>query len=435
MDDDYDDGGVDEIDYDSGAADYENDANEGGVNLEDNFIEAETAPDPIEAYKMIIELEISNSDERKWSYKSYEKLCQIYIKKLDFDSFKSNFDELLKMHPKVDDMDKQDTVREIALVLNDLKNIDFEKKVFQEMIDQYKDKELERDYIETSLDYAKRLFGLNEYASLSHLVPELLQYIDGLSAGETYKSIKLEFLVMEIQLYKEENKINEIKPIYRDCVKLMQDQTFEDKRLTAIVSEEGGKMNFRQLEFDKALQKFKLAFHNYKDSGILSASISSLKYAFLTSMMSRNQSAIVSVDEANAYKNDQSLMALVELFQAYGEMNMNLINKIWNEKIKGKEKDIFIVENLDEILHNIRLNFIINKLKSYDACKFSTLVDELGITKIEIVAMLFQLSKEQTAYDIQLNFIEDTVLIKKNGGLESGADLLDNYHSWFRLFN
>ncbi|MCQ2820590.1 MAG: hypothetical protein MJ252_25270 [archaeon] len=430
MDDDYD-PGDEVIEYNSEGGDYDNQS-EGGVNLEDNFIEAESAPDPIEAYKMIIELEISNSDSRKWSYKSYEKLCQIYIKKMDFDSFKENFDKLLELHPKIDDVDKQDTVREISFVLNDLKNIDFEKKIFQEMMSQYKEKELERDYIDTSLDYAKRLFSLNDYASLKELVPELLSFMDNLPGSESYKEMRLELLVMQIQLYKEENKINEIKPIYRECVKLMEDQTFEDKRLTAIINEEGGKMNFRQMEFDKALQKFKLAFHSYRDCGLPSA-VSALKYAFVSSMMSRNQSAIVSPEEANIYKKDQSLVSLVELFEAYEEMDMNKINQVWKDQIQGKEQDIFIVENLDEIMHNIRLNYIIGKLKSYDSCSFNSLAKDIGISNQALITLLLQLSKSQNVYDLKLNFLDESVAIKKKD--ESGTDLMENYSNWFKLFN
>ena len=74
---DYEDYGDDEIDYDPDAVGDVDDNNEDGINLEDNFIEAEHSTDPISAYKTVIELEISNSSDHKWSYKSYEKLCQL----------------------------------------------------------------------------------------------------------------------------------------------------------------------------------------------------------------------------------------------------------------------------------------------------------------------------------------------------------------------
>ena len=64
-------------DYDEDQIEYNEDEyipqeDEGGLNLEDNYLQAENADDKIQAYKDIIDLEISNSDERKWSFKSYE---------------------------------------------------------------------------------------------------------------------------------------------------------------------------------------------------------------------------------------------------------------------------------------------------------------------------------------------------------------------------
>ena len=47
----------------------------------------------------------------------------------------------------------------------------------------------------------------------------------------------------------------------------MKDQVFEDKFLVAIINEEGGKIAMRQKDFNKALEKFKFAFHYYRDMG------------------------------------------------------------------------------------------------------------------------------------------------------------------------
>lgn len=421
----------DEYNDDYSGNDYDQpDDNDDGLNLEDNFIVAESSDDPISAYKMIIDLELSNSDERKWSYKSYEKICQIYIKQKNFDLFKENFIKLLELYSKVDDIEKQDTVRDIGIICHELKDIDFSQKIYLEMMKQFRESEFERDYLDTSLAFSKNLLNRNDFKALKELLPELLDYFSRLEETDSNNAIKLEFLVMKIEVLKEDNKINEIKPVYRECIKLMKDQTFEDKRLTAIINEEGGKMNFRQMEYDKALQKFKLSFHNYKEVGINSA-ISSLKYAFLASMMSRNKSAIVSPDEAKIYKNDQNLMNLVELFEAYEEMNIQKIYNIWTEKIKKLEKDIFITENLDEIIHHIRLNFIINKLKSFDSCKIESLTKEVSVDKKALIPLIFQISSENPELDIKLDLINNIVITNFNHMNE--ANLYQNYCSCFNL--
>ena len=76
---DYEDYGDDEIDYDPDAVGDVDDNNEDGINLEDNFIEAEHSTDPISAYKTVIELEISKTLSRNMIWKFFPEI--IYIDK------------------------------------------------------------------------------------------------------------------------------------------------------------------------------------------------------------------------------------------------------------------------------------------------------------------------------------------------------------------
>ena len=100
----------DQIDYDPDAMMQEEGNDEDQFNLENNFIEAEHSDNPIEAYNTIIEIERDNSSSFTWSYKSYEKLCLIYIKKKIFDEFKNKINKLFELYSKVDDAERQDTI-------------------------------------------------------------------------------------------------------------------------------------------------------------------------------------------------------------------------------------------------------------------------------------------------------------------------------------
>lgn len=423
--------GDDEIDYNPDEQ-MDDGGNDDEINLEDNFIEAEHSTDPITAYRTIIDLEISNSSSCKWSYKSYEKLCQLYIKAKNLEEFKKALNKLFECYSKVDEFEKQDTIRNIVFVLSDINDFTFEEKVFTEMLEQLKEKELERPYMETGLKWCKILLKLNKYDDLATLVPELMDFLASLPSDEIYKSMKLELLVMKIQLCKVENKLSEIKTLYIDAAQLMQDQIFDDKRLSGIINEEGGKIDLRNFEYDKALQKFKSAFHNYEEAGNTHQAAVVLKYAFLASMITRNRSIIVSPDEAKLYSNDTSLKAMVDLYIAYETMNINLINKIWNEQIKAKEKDPFILENINEFLHNIRLNYISNKLQAYNVCKFETLLKEIGIEKGTLIGMLMQLAKN-FKMELKVNLKEGYVELM-NQKDKSYEDLVNNFNGWLSLF-
>ena len=206
----------DQISYHSDDAN-EMDQGEDGLNLEDNFIEAEHAENPIEAYKLIIELEISNSTSHQWSFKSYEKLCQIYIKNLNFDEFKTNVDKLFELFSKVDDVDKQDTIRNIIFTLSEVKDDNFKEKILNEMLKILEDKKMERAYLDTGREYCKILLKTKKYDILNQLIPDLLKVCNS-SNDEIYKSIKLELLVIQIDLCKVSNDISTIKELYLEAI-------------------------------------------------------------------------------------------------------------------------------------------------------------------------------------------------------------------------
>jgi hypothetical protein len=131
--------------------------NDDGVNLEDMYIEAENSND-IERFKQLIELERDNSTTYHWSFKSYEKICLIYIKQNDLNNFMINFEKLINSYTKVDDCYKSDTVRNINFALHDLSNNEFSICVLKFMYKHLMEKEIDREVLNTAHQLAKILF-------------------------------------------------------------------------------------------------------------------------------------------------------------------------------------------------------------------------------------------------------------------------------------
>ena len=128
------DDGDDEIDYNPEEDMPQDDEDNGGLNLEDNFLQAENADDQIQAYKDIIDLEISNSNEKKWAFKSYEKLSIIYLKKSNIAEFEDSIKNVAANYSKVEDRDKQDTIREICTEIKLIPQKENKSKLYQIMI-------------------------------------------------------------------------------------------------------------------------------------------------------------------------------------------------------------------------------------------------------------------------------------------------------------
>ena len=192
-------------------------------------------------------------------------------------------------------------------------------------------------------------------------------------SNEIYKTTKLELLVMKIQYCDIKKMDKECRNVYYEARELNKDMIIEEFKLSAIIYEQGGKIYMRQKNFDKALENFKNSLSNFQKSGETSKSKMIMKYEILCSMISRSNTSIFSREEAKPYIDDLSLLSLVDLHEAYEEMNINKINSIWVDRILKYEKDEFILENLNEILHNIRFNYICQKLNAYKICKFETL--------------------------------------------------------------
>jgi COP9 signalosome complex subunit 2 len=361
-----------EIDYDDEYDPYANQDQDNGINFEDMFISAEFAADPVSDYLNVIELEKDNSTGCSWSFKSYEKLCLIYLKNRNLEEFKDKFEKLFDLYEKVDEYERYETIRNITFVLHDESDKEIVIEVFNFMIEKLYDREIVRAYMDTGLQFARVLFNLGRNQDLGSLLNDLLDYMDRKELNdEIYKSIRLELIVMKIQFCNLEKNLKESKLLYLDALRLNQDLTV-DARLSAIINEEGGKLHLRQKEYDLALEKFKTSFHEYQNSGN-SRAVVLLKYATLSAIIARNRKNIVSEEETTPYLNDVKFKAMKDLLSAYEEMDINKINDIWSERVSKIEDDGFIIENLNEILHNIRMNYICEKLKAYRKCTLSTL--------------------------------------------------------------
>jgi hypothetical protein len=419
-------GDDDQIDYNED--EYIPQEDEGGLNLEDNYLQAENADDPVQAYRDVIDLEISNSDERKWTYKSYVKLALIFIKKMNKDEFKKSIENIANFYSKVEDCDKQDTIRELCSEIKILTDTNLKLELFKILLQYLKDNGITREYFFVGVELCK-LYSFNKkFEDLKELLPTLMEDVDNYEDKEMVKNIKLELIIMKMQILKHEGNTIDIKSLYLEANKLMIDQVFEDKFLTGIINEEGGKIAMRQKEFDKALAKFKFAFHSYRDTGNEEEAVTVLKYAFIVSLLVLDSSTIVTKEEANLYSKHKSLMNLVSLFDAYNALDIKKVIEIWNKDIIPNEKDKFIQENKEDILYNIRINYVVRKLKAFKNCKFDMIEKEIGVKNDELIGMIMNIAKNQIA-KIKINFVKKQVEVIDEYS-DGGMRLLRNYNGW-----
>jgi len=418
----------DEIDYNPEEDMPQDDEDNGGLNLEDNFLQAENSEDQVQAYKDIIDLEISNSNEKKWSFKCYEKLSIIYLKKGDLKEFEDSIKNVAANYSKVEDRDRQDTIREICTEIKMLPQNENKSKFYSIMIKYLKEEGISREYFYVGVELCK-LYSMNkQFNDLKKLLPSLRSDVDQYQDKEMVKNIKLELIIMQMQIYKHEGNTIEIKSLYLEANKLMKDQVFEDKFLVAIINEEGGKIAMRQKDFNKALEKFKFAFHYYRDMGNEEEAVTVLKYAFIVSLLVPDSGATVTKEETKIYNKHKTLMNLVNLFDAFHDLDIKKMTNIWKKDVLPNEKDKFILENKDDIFYNIRINYIVRKLRAFKNCKIDMFEKELEIKSDELLGMIMNIAKAQLA-NVKINFVKKQIEVIDNSN-DNRIKLLNNYGSW-----
>jgi len=420
--------GDDEIDYNPEEDIPQDEDDNGGLNLEDNFLQAENAEDQVQAYKDIIDLEISNSNEKTWSFKSYEKLAIIYLKRGDAKNFDDTAKEIAANYSKVEDRVKQDTVRDICTEIKLIPEKEDKSKYYKSLIKYLQEEGIMREYFYVGVELCKLYSMKKQFENLKKLLPSLMKDVDQYQEKEMIKNIKLELIIMQIQICKHEGNTIEIKSLYLEATKLMKDQLFEDKFLVAIINEEGGKIAMRQKDFNKALEKFKFSFHYYRDMGNEEEAVTVLKYAFIVSLLVQESSAIVTKEETKIYNKHKTLMNLVSLFDAFHELDIKKMTNIWNKDIIPNEKDKFILENKDDIFYNIRINYIVRKLKAFSNCNIEMLERELGIKNIELLGMIMNIAKAKLA-NVKINFVKKQIEVIGDAS-DNKMKLLNNYGSW-----
>ena len=123
-------------------------------------------------------------------------------------------------------------------------------------------------------------------------------------------------------------------------------------------------------------------------------------------------------------------MNLVNLFDAYNALDIKKAMTIWKKDVLPNEKDKFIQENKDDILYNIRINYIVKKLKAFKNCKFDIIEKEIEVDNNELLGMVMNIARNQLA-KVKINFVQKQLEIKDDFS-EGGIKLLGNYRGWLR---
>ena len=132
----YDDG-YDNDEYKNEYEENLNDIYEINDEMENIFKAAKNAnniSEAIDNYNMLIEMEISNSQSRNFSFQSYEALCLIYIELKDIEKFKNSFSQIqLLISSSIENFDEKFILPSIENILEKLNKIKINEYKYKEI--------------------------------------------------------------------------------------------------------------------------------------------------------------------------------------------------------------------------------------------------------------------------------------------------------------
>ena len=173
--------------------DAENENDNGGDDdmkdeLENLFLNAGSAEDPISAYKNVIELEASNSDDKSMTIRSYKEICIIYLLRDDYENFGVEINNLM-------------------LASKSLKEELYKTKLFDEILRKIKEN-MELDFS----NYLKKMISVSDsygYLGLSNEIKNFLEQ------NEKYSKL----IEKDKNKFAFSNLINEYNKIKERCAK------------------------------------------------------------------------------------------------------------------------------------------------------------------------------------------------------------------------
>lgn len=203
--------------------------------------------------------------------------------------------------------------------------------------------------------------------------------------------MRLEFIIINIQYLNKINDTDECEKLYFEADQLNKEKIIKDNRINGIISEEAGKYFFRLEKYSQALENFKDAYKSYQDSGNSRTNII-LKYLILCFILQRNEEVIIDTEEAKKYPEDYLLLSMVDLKEAFDKLDIKKINFIIKETLSKGEKDFLIRDNINDIIRNLRINYLMKKLRLYRNISINTLEKDMDLDNNTVKCLVFQLS-------------------------------------------
>lgn len=176
--------------------------------LESNFEKAQNSPNPIEAYKEIIELERSNTKSVEFNFKSNIELAIIYINNNNELEFKNSINLISELYKKIEESDKTKAKDKLCSFIDNFPDIERQIKLYEIIREVFLENKLLNESLEFGFIICDKVLEKKKYNEYNKLLPSLIEDIDDYKENNIAKIIKTKITEIENQISKEDNEDN-----------------------------------------------------------------------------------------------------------------------------------------------------------------------------------------------------------------------------------
>jgi len=387
-------------------SDEDNEEEEQNVDLENKYYNAKALKEdnPKEAIKEFQNVIDSDTEQSDWSFKACKQMVKVSLRIKDYEGAIKYYKKLLSLLNIVAKSYSEKSINNILDYASNSDSIEFLEQFYEITLSKLEETNNDRLWLKTNLKLAKLLLDNREYNKLTKVLDQLHKACEQENNPDGQGTLLVEVFAIEIQMYTEMKNTKKLKPLYQQCLNVKS--AIPHPRIMGIIRECGGKMHMIEGKWNDAQTDFFEAFKNFDEAGSPQR-IQCLKYLVLANMLSESEINPFDSQETKPYKNDNQIVALTNLINAYQRVDIDEFESILKKNQSAIMDDPFIRTYMDDVIKNIRSQVLIRLIKPYTRIKLSFASKKLNITPQEVEELLINLilDKKINGYIDQINQI------------------------------
>lgn len=369
--------------------------------------------DPQQAIKEYIQITLKieddgDDDNNEWIFKSYKQIMKINFQLHNYDQVLLYLDGTLQVSINISN--KNYVEESLSKIINNYSNCSNDQFIHQlyEKILQFVDQQhYDRLWLKININKAKILIDNElQWQELMNSIQDKLAHVN----ESIRNSFASEIIALSIEYYTRHFNLNKLTELYRELTHITSAVTHP--KISGIIQECGGKIQYYRGNFEKARLKFYECFKSYDEAGS-PVKKKILKYLALCSILTENEFNPFESQETQAYSQLIEYKNLLLLIEAYDENDLDKLYSVMEQmKVENDEiiNDDIYIQASSKIITNLKARAITNYLKAYKSISFEFLQNKFSINQVELENLLLKLINNGKIPNMKLDFVNDCVV-------------------------